>query len=163
MAHFTAALYTQLERLRTSAMARFRLPMAKTQSGETRPASMSRGHLYRMTGVDLTRVDGVDGFTALKVISEIWHGNNEVGERQPLRFLVGTEPGQSGNRWQGDQLKDEAQRQPSRGSIALGHHALHRSDSALGAFLRRKKARTWERRRPSGSVPSSSVKARHPF
>ena len=28
-------------------------------------------HLYRMTGVDLTRIDGVDGFTALKVISEI--------------------------------------------------------------------------------------------
>ena len=24
-----------------------------------------------MTGVDLTRIDGVDGFTALKVISEI--------------------------------------------------------------------------------------------
>ncbi len=30
-----------------------------------------RTHLYRMTGVDLTRIDGVDGFTALKVISEI--------------------------------------------------------------------------------------------
>ena len=29
-----------------------------------------RTHLYRMTGVDLTRIDGVDG-TALKVISEI--------------------------------------------------------------------------------------------
>ena len=28
-------------------------------------------HLYRMTGVDLTRIDGVDGFTALKVISEV--------------------------------------------------------------------------------------------
>ena len=30
-----------------------------------------RAHLYRMTGVDLTRIDGIDGFTALKVISEI--------------------------------------------------------------------------------------------
>ena len=30
-----------------------------------------RTHLYRMTGVDLTRIDGIDGFTALKVISEI--------------------------------------------------------------------------------------------
>ena len=30
-----------------------------------------RSHLYRMTGVDLTRIDGVDGFTALKAISEI--------------------------------------------------------------------------------------------
>ena len=30
-----------------------------------------RAHLYRMTGVDLTRIDGVDGFTAVKVVSEI--------------------------------------------------------------------------------------------
>ena len=30
-----------------------------------------RTHLFRMTGVNLTRIDGVDGFTALKVISEI--------------------------------------------------------------------------------------------
>ena len=30
-----------------------------------------RTHLYRITGVDLTRINGIDGFTALKVISEI--------------------------------------------------------------------------------------------
>ena len=30
-----------------------------------------RGHLYRMTGVDLTRINGVDAYTALKVISEV--------------------------------------------------------------------------------------------
>ena len=30
-----------------------------------------RTHLFRMTGVDLTRIDGIDGFTALKVVSEI--------------------------------------------------------------------------------------------
>ena len=35
------------------------------------PSFDIRTHLYRMTGVDLTRIDGVDGFTALKVISEI--------------------------------------------------------------------------------------------
>ena len=30
-----------------------------------------RNHLHRMTGVDLTRIDGVDAFTALKVVGEI--------------------------------------------------------------------------------------------
>ena len=30
-----------------------------------------RTHLYRITGVDLTRIDGVEAYTALKVISEI--------------------------------------------------------------------------------------------
>ena len=33
------------------------------------PRFDTRTHLYRMTGVDLTRIDGIDGFTALKVIS----------------------------------------------------------------------------------------------
>ena len=78
------------------------------------PSFDIRTHLYRMTGVDLTRIDGVDGFTALKVISEIWHGHDEVGERRPLRFLVGAEPEQPHHRRQGHQLKDQAQRQPGR-------------------------------------------------
>ena len=30
-----------------------------------------RGHLYRMTGVDLIRINGVDAHTALKVVSEV--------------------------------------------------------------------------------------------
>ena len=63
-----------------------------------------------------------------------------MADCQTLRILAGAEPEQPHHRRQGHQLKDQAQRQPSRGSIALGHHAMHRSDSALGAFLRRKKA-----------------------
>ena len=35
------------------------------------PSFDIRTHLYRMTGVDLTTVDGMDAFTALKVVSEI--------------------------------------------------------------------------------------------
>ena len=41
--------------------------MAASAARGTRPAFDLRSHLYRMTGVDLTRIDGVDGFTALKV------------------------------------------------------------------------------------------------
>ena len=52
-----------------------------------------------------------------------------MAERQTLRILAGAEPRQPYHRWQGQELKDQAQRQPG----------LHRSDSALGAFLRRKK------------------------
>ena len=68
-------------------------------------------HLYRMTGVDLTRINCVDGFTALKVISEI---------------------GTDMTKW------PSANR--ARAALRLAAHGLHRSDSALGAFLRRKKA-----------------------
>ena len=121
-------------------MARLRLLMAKAQSGERAPLRCPEPPVPDDGGgPDPGRRRG--RVHSAESHQSDWHGNNEVGERQPLRFLVGTEPGQSGNRWQGNQLKDEAQRQPSRGSIALGHHALHRFDSsALGAFLRRKKA-----------------------
>ena len=63
-----------------------------------------------------------------------------MAQRQALRILAGAEPRQPYHRRQGHELKDQAQRQPGRGGIALAANALHRSDSALGAFLRRKKA-----------------------
>ena len=46
-------------------------PNGKKRNQKNAPRFDVQGQLYRMTGVDLTRIDGVDGFTALKVISEI--------------------------------------------------------------------------------------------
>ena len=46
-------------------------PNGKKRNQKNAPRFDVQGHLYRMTGVDLTRIDGVDGFTALKVVSEI--------------------------------------------------------------------------------------------
>ena len=64
-----------------------------------------------------------------------------MAQRQALRVLVGAESQQPHHRRQGHQLQDQGQRQPGRGGAASGGaNALHRSDSALGAFLRRKKA-----------------------
>ncbi len=62
-----------------------------------------------------------------------------MGECRPLRFLAGAKPEQPHHRRPGHQLKDQAQRQPGGGGLASGGQ-WHRSDSALGAFLRRKKA-----------------------
>ncbi len=70
-----------------------------------------RTHLYRMTGVDLTRIPGIDGFTALKVISEI-----------------------------GTDMTKWPSANHAAAALRLAANALHRSDSALGAFLSRKKA-----------------------
>ena len=64
-----------------------------------------------MTGVDLTRIDGVEAYTALKVISEI-----------------------------GTDLTKWPSANRAAASLRLAANALHRSDSALGAFLHRKKA-----------------------
>ena len=77
-------------------------------------------HLYRMTGVDLTRIDGVDGFTAFESDQRSRHGHDEMAQRQALRVLAGAESQQPHHRWEGDQLQDQAQRQPCRGSPASG-------------------------------------------
>ncbi len=68
-------------------------------------------HLYRMTGVDLTRINGIDGFTARKVISEI-----------------------------GTDMTKYPSANRAAAALRLAAHWLHRSDSALGTSLRRKKA-----------------------
>ncbi len=64
-----------------------------------------------MTGVDLTRIDGVDAYTARKFISEI-----------------------------GADLTKWPRANRAAAALRLAANAPHRSDSALGAFLRRKKA-----------------------
>ena len=41
-----------------------------TKPSRTAPTFDVRTHLYRLTGVDLTRIDGIDAHTALKVVAE---------------------------------------------------------------------------------------------
>ena len=95
-------------------------PNGKKRNQGNAPRFDVQGQLYRMTGVDLTRIDGVDGFTALKVVSEVGTDMTKMGERQALRVLAGAESQQSHHRWQGHKFKDQAQRQPGRGGIASG-------------------------------------------
>ena len=49
-----------------------------------------------------------------------WHRHDEMAQRQALRVLAGAEPQQPHHRWEGDQLQDQAQRQPCRSVIASG-------------------------------------------
>ena len=86
--------------------------------------------LYRMTGVDHRR----RGRLHLKVLSEI--GTDMTKWPSAKHGTVPTTASPAA----GHQLQDQGLRQPGRGGAALAANALHRSDSALGAFLRRKKA-----------------------
>ena len=95
-------------------------PNGKKRNQKNAPRFDVQSPLYRMTGVDLTRIDGVDGFTALKVVSEVGTDMTKWGERQTLRILVGTQPQQPHHRWQSHELKDQAQRQPGSCGIASG-------------------------------------------
>ena len=99
-----------------------------------------RSHLYRMTGVDLTRIDGVDGFTALKVVSEIGTDITRWPTAKHFASWLGLSPNNriTGSRVISSRTKASANR--AAAALRLAANALHRSDSALGAFLRRKKA-----------------------
>ena len=98
-----------------------------------------RTHLYRMTGVDLTRIDGIDAFTALKVVSEIGTDMTKWPSAKHFASWLGLSPDHriTGGRVMSSKTKPSANR--AAAALRLAAHGLHRSDSALGAFLRRKK------------------------
>ena len=125
------------------------------------PSFDIRTHLYRMTGVDLTRIDGVDGFTALKVISEIGTDMTKWPSAKHFASWLGLSPDNriTGGKVKSSKTKPSANR--AAAALRMAANALHRSDSALGAFLRRKKAHLGARPRPSPprrtSWPGSSI------
>ena len=115
-------------------------PNGKRRNQKNAPRFDVQGHLYRMTGVDLTRIDGVDTYTALKVISEVGTDMTKWPSAKHFASWLGLSPH---NRITGGKVissKTKASANRAAAALRLAANALHRSDSALGAFLRRKKA-----------------------
>ncbi len=115
-------------------------PNGKRGNQKNAPGFDVQSQLYRMTGVDLTRIDGVDSFTALKVISEIGTDMTKWPSAKHFASWLGLSPD---NRITGGRVissKTKASANRAAAALRLSANALHRSDSALGAFLRRKKA-----------------------
>ena len=84
------------------------------------PSFDIRTHLFRMTGVDLTRIDGVDGFTALKVISEIGTDMTKWPSAKHFASWLGLSPD---NRITGGKVKS-SKTKPSA-NRAAGHRRPH--------------------------------------
>ena len=114
-------------------------PRKKNNRGNA-PRFDVRTHLYRMTGVDLTQIDGVDGFTALKVVSEIGTDMTKWPTAKHFASWLGLSPDNkvTGGKIISSRTKTSANR--AAAALRMATYSLHRSDSALGAFLRRKKA-----------------------
>ena len=150
----------QLERFEDRSDGEPPAPNGKKRNQKNAPRFDVQGQLYRMTGVDLTRIDGVDGFTALKVISEVGADMTKWPTAKHFASWLGLSPN---NRITGGRVissKTKASGNRAAAALRLAANALHRSDSALGAFLRGRK-RTWERPRRSRpqriSWPASST------
>ncbi len=96
--------------------------------------------LYRLTGVDLTAIDGLQAHTVLKVLSEIGLDMTRWPSAKHFGAWLGLAPN---NRVSGGKVLSRRTRPTAnRAATALrvAAQSLHRSKSALGAFLRRKAA-----------------------
>ena len=130
----------QLERFEDLSDGESSAPDGKKRGQGNAPRFDIRTHLFRMTGVDLTRIDGIDGFTALKLVSEIGTDMTKWPSAKHFASWLGLSPDNriTGGRVISSKTKPSANR--AAAALRLAANALHRSDSALGAFLRRKKA-----------------------
>ena len=101
----------------------------------------ARSYLYRMTGVDLTQIDSIEGNTALTVISEIGLDMSRWPTEKHFGSWLGLAPGSkvSGGKRLSGRTKHSANR--AAAALRLAAQSLNQSQSALGAYFRRLKAR----------------------
>lgn len=100
----------------------------------------ARSYLYRITGVDLTCIEGIDSVTALNIISEIGIDMSAWPTEKHFASWLGLCPGSkiSGGKALSSKTKPSANR--AAHAFRLAAYSLQRSKGAIGAFLRRKKA-----------------------
>ena len=100
-----------------------------------------RTQLFRMCGVDLTRIDGVDVTTALAVVSEVGVDMSRFKSDQHFASWLGLCPGTriTGGKVISGKTKRCANRAAQ--ALRLAAAALRTSQSALGAYYRRLCAR----------------------
>jgi transposase len=96
--------------------------------------------LYKMTGVDLTRVDGLDVPTGLCIVSEIGLDMTRWPTEKNFSSWLALSPGSkiTGGKALSSKTKVSANRAAK--AFRLAAYSIQNSKSALGAFYRRKKA-----------------------
>ncbi len=99
-----------------------------------------RQNLYNITGVDITKIDGVKETTALKIISEIGTNMSAWPTAKNFASWLGLSPGNkiSGGKVLNSKTKTCANRAAEAFRIAA--YSLTKSKSALGAYYRRKRS-----------------------
>lgn len=97
--------------------------------------------LMRMSGVDLTSIDGIDTTTALKVLSEIGTDMTRWKSAKHFASWLGLAPGTkvSGGKVLSGATKPVANKAAQ--ALRMAAFTLFNSKSALGAYLRRQRSR----------------------
>jgi transposase len=120
------------------------LPPAKRR-GKKQPGNAPsfdlRTHLYRISGVDFTQIDGLGGLTGLTLLSELGLDASRFPSAKHFASWLGLCPG---SRITGGKRKSSKTRQVANRvatALRMAAQTLNRSHSALGAFYRRMQAR----------------------
>lgn len=120
------------------------LPPAKRR-GKKQPGNAPhfdlRTHLYRISGVDFTQIDGVGGLTVLTLLSELGLDPSRFPTSKHFVSWLGLCPGSriTGGRRKSSKTRPVANRVAT--ALRMAAQTLVRSHSALGAFYRRMQAR----------------------
>lgn len=100
-----------------------------------------RSEIYRISGVDLTRIDGVNALTAQTVLAEIGPEVSRFSTEAQFASFLGLCPD---NRKSGGKILHRGTRKVNNRAataLRLAARSLHRSQSYLGAKYRRLRAR----------------------
>ncbi len=114
-------------------------PTPKPQKTPThnQPRFDARTYLFQLTGVDLTRIDGIAAGTALTLISEVGTDMSRWKTANHFVSWLGLCPGTkvSGGRVLSSKTKPTANRAAQ--ALRMAAASLYHSQSALGAYYRR--------------------------
>lgn len=100
-----------------------------------------RTHLYRISGVDFTQIDGLDVLNVQTILSEVGLNPDAFPTVKHFTSWLGICPN---NRITGGRIKSSATRKVvnrAAGAFRMAAYTLSNSSSALGAFYRRIRAR----------------------
>jgi len=117
------------------------LPSGGKKNNASHPMNFdSRSFLFKVTGVDLTRVNGIDAPTAIGIISEIGLDMTRFPTVKNFASWLGLCPGSkiTGGKLISSKTKSSANR--AAYYFRMAAYSLQRSKSAFSAFFRRKKA-----------------------
>jgi len=100
-----------------------------------------RGRLYQLTGVDLTRIDGLDALTVQTVVSECGIDMSRFPSEKHYASWLGLSPNHqiTGGKVRKRRTRKVCNRAAQ--ALRIAAQSLHRSKTALGAFFRRMRAR----------------------
>ena len=113
----------------------------KPKTGSNTPNFDVRNHLYKITGVDLTKIDGISGYAALQLLSEIGTDMTRWPTEKHFASWLCLCPGskKTGGRLISGKSRASANRAAT--VLRLSAQSLARANCALGAFYRRMRAR----------------------